>query len=121
MKLFDKMKEIESKAAPIEKWIGTANIPFYGYLQKPRPSLSKHEGSEHSERMLHYDDLMFILAARRNMPKLLQALDIAMEALNHFNYDCIMGWETESQCDPKCSNCLVKRSIKQIEVLNEDS
>lgn len=106
MKLFDKMKEIESKAAPIEKWTGTANIPFYGHLDQPRPSLSKHEGTDRGKGMLHCDDLKFILASRIAVPKLLQALEIAMEALDAYSYD---GSVSE----------VAREAVRKIEELNE--
>ena len=85
MKLFKKTRERLEKAAPIENWTGCMNYPFDGYLDKPRPSLSKHEGTKRAERSLHCDDLIFILTARRDMPKLLQALDIAIDTLENLS------------------------------------
>jgi hypothetical protein len=114
MKLFDKMKEIESKAAPIEKWTGSMNYPFYGDLDKPRPSLSKHEGTEHDQRMLHCDDLSFILVSRRTVPKLLKALDIATNALYAIS-------EIDDTGTGDYIESLVSESLEKIEELNEES
>jgi hypothetical protein len=120
MKLFDKMKEIESKAAPIENWTGTANIPFYGVLDKPRPSLSKHEESESFKNVLHCDDLYFILVARRAVPKLLKALDIAINSFNKirkenekFSETAIMDWDEIQN--------IATYSLRYIGELNEES
>jgi hypothetical protein len=87
MKLFDQIKLRLFNSAPVEKWTGSMNYPFNGHLDKPRHSLSKHEGTERGEGMLHCDDLIFILSARRDIPKLLEALDIAIEALKSNIFD----------------------------------
>lgn len=100
------MKEIEAKAAPIEKWTGSMNYPFNGYLNQPRQSLSKHEGTKRGEGMLHCDDLYFILVSRRAIPKLLEALDIAKVALHKLG----RRYGTEH----------INEYLKQIEELNED-
>jgi hypothetical protein len=119
MKLFDKMKEIESKAAPIEKWTGSMNYPFYGHLDQPQPSLSKHEDTKRGEGMLHCDDLVFILTARRVVPKLLEALDIAMECLNEISGK--YGTTTQKGFEYKIDENSAKESLKKIETLNEES
>jgi hypothetical protein len=63
------------KAAPEDKWTGTANIPFYVVLEKPRPSLSKHEGTKRGADMWHYDDGIFVACAKRDMGKLINHID----------------------------------------------
>jgi hypothetical protein len=113
MKLFKKTRERLEKAAPIEKWTGSMNYPFDGYLDKPRPSLSKHEGTKRGERSLHCDDLVWILTARRDMPKLLQALDIAIEALARVKHEA----NDSSSVDLEI---ISDEALKKIEAINEE-
>ncbi len=105
MKLFDQIKLRLSKSAPVEKWTGSMNYPFYGHLDQPRPSLSKHNYKE----MLHCDDLIFILTARSVVPKLLEALDIAIETLDGLS-------------DSRGTAAVIaEESLKKIEAINEES
>jgi hypothetical protein len=119
MKLFDKMHEVEAKAAPIEKWTGSMNYPFNGHLDQPRPSLSKHEGTERGRGMLHCDDLIFILTARRVIPKLLKALDIATSAFNKIREENEKYAET-SVMDWDEVQSIATYSLRYIGELNED-
>lgn len=99
MKLFQKTRERLAKAAPVEQWTGSMNYPFNGQLNQPRQSLSKHEGTKRGEGMLHCDDLVWILTARRDMPKLLEALDIAMEALTLYATSIDHSYNNHPACD----------------------
>lgn len=72
---FDNIKKYWEKAAPEDKWGGSCNYPFYVVLNKPRPSLSKHEGTKRSENMWHMDDGIFIVGAKKNMGQLIDFLN----------------------------------------------
>lgn len=74
---FDNIKKYWEKAAPEDKWGGSSNHPFYVILDKPRPSLSKHEGTPRGENMWHMDDGIFIVGAKKNMGQLIEFLNTA--------------------------------------------
>lgn len=68
------MREIANKATPAP-WTGGANIPFYAYLNKPAPSLSKHEGTARGRHLWRIEDVTFVVAAREIMLELLDYVD----------------------------------------------
>lgn len=70
-----RLKKVCEDATPEDKWTGTGNYPFYVILEKPAPSLSKHEGTPRAARMWRYQDGAFILEARRAMPKLIEEVE----------------------------------------------
>lgn len=115
MKLFPKIRERLAKAASVENWTGSMNYPFNGYLDQPRQSLSKHEGTERGKGMLHCDDLVFILTARRDIPKLLEALDIAVEALQSAHENACQCCNSKGDVHIHC-----KKAITKIETINEE-
>ena len=64
------LKRIEGMLANVKlPFTGTANIPFYVQLEKPRPSMSKHD----SKRPDYWDmdDGYYILACANYMPEIL--------------------------------------------------
>lgn len=72
------LRELESKASK-GPWTAVANIPFYAVLNKPSPSLSKHD----SERPEYWniDDVKFVLQARNELSRLLDLLERAVNEI----------------------------------------
>lgn len=70
-----KIREIQerlNKVLPTWTAFG-GNIPFYVDVQKPRPSLSKHDNERPT--YWHYDDGAFVAAAPYDMQFLLEILE----------------------------------------------
>ena len=66
--LIDKLIKLNNEAAP-SPWYGNANIPFNASIDKPRPSLSKHDS-----KCPHYwrvEDVALVLELRNNLDQLL--------------------------------------------------
>ena len=57
--------------------VGHVNYPFSGYIEKPRPSLSKHD-RERPHSNWHVDDVNFLCSAYPDIELLLQAVGIAV-------------------------------------------
>ena len=84
-----RLKEYEQKATPKEKWEGYSNTPFYAVLEKPAPSLSKHD----YERP-HYwrcEDVNYVLFTRHQMAKLLEVVEKQNKALQFASTDNYEG------------------------------
>lgn len=76
-----KIKDIIEKASPVENWGPyTANIPFYAIVNKPSPSLSKHD-LERSEYW-KVEDAVFVAMARRELPKLIDDMEVAFRIIS---------------------------------------
>lgn len=66
------IKELEKNATP-GPWTGQANYPFYACIDKPAPSLSKHD----AERPNYWriEDVKFVVTARTEVPMLIEKLE----------------------------------------------
>lgn len=70
----DIQKTIEKLEESLKKvtlpFTGSENYPFYVSLDKPRPSLSKHDGK--CANYWHIDDGYYMLRCVNEMPKILE-------------------------------------------------
>ena len=73
-KLETYLKEVSERAeaATPGPWVAYANMPFNVDLQKPRPSLSKHDAVKPT--YWHPHDALFVLHARTDIPTLLKII-----------------------------------------------
>ncbi len=76
------LRKLIEEATPLEKWEGSGNYPFYVHIQKPAPSLSKHEGTARGENMWRYQDGSYLLAAVHALPKALDKIQELQEAFD---------------------------------------
>lgn len=80
----EKIKELEElceKATP-GPWTGSSNIPFYSILDKPSPSLSKHDTPY--SRHWRIADVEFVVVARNSFPEALKDLKQAYKEIEVF-------------------------------------
>lgn len=110
MKLFKELREAIEKAAPKEDWKGSMNYPFDIVIEPPRSSLSKHWGTVRGQRQWHCDDGLFILRARHEVPKLLEAFDVAMDSLNKICYGPIAYDDVQGKAN---------ETLQKIKAINE--
>ena len=91
-----RLEEIEASLAATSPapWSGSVNIPFYGTLDKPGPSLSKHD----SERSNYWkvEDVEFVLSARNGDMQYLidevKRLQLENESLHDKIQDLILDY-----------------------------
>lgn len=91
MDKLQKIKEITNNATPVEKWCFGANVPFYVDVQKPAPSMSKHDDKRPT--YWRYEDGLFVGMARHEMPNLISSLELAIETLEKLvesDYDSVL-------------------------------
>ena len=76
-------QKIERLTALLKKvhlpWTGGANVPFYVEVTKPRPSMSKHDGTRPT--YWGYDDGEYLYCAVNDVPALLARITTLEEAL----------------------------------------
>lgn len=111
MKKLKDIKDRWEKAAPKEKWIGHCNYPFYVILNKPRPSLSKHEGTNRGDNMWHMDDGLFIANAKSDMEELFRII----EQLEKFKHDVMWHFSTSFFLDNKTRDESLKKCINDFD------
>lgn len=70
--LINFLKEKDKKAHPAP-WSGSANYPFYACIDKPRPSLSKHDQERPQYMMIEDVDLLLFL--RNNVSHIIKFLE----------------------------------------------
>jgi len=67
----DILKLIELKLRKVQlPWTASTNVPFYADIRKPRPSLSKHDGTRPS--YWHINDAEYMLLCVNEMPAILE-------------------------------------------------
>lgn len=69
--LLEQLEKLESEATPAP-WTGTGNIPFYAFLDKPAPSLSKHDTPTSPHWRIA--DVELVLFVRNNLKDIIEAL-----------------------------------------------
>lgn len=74
-----KLKDICFKATPGPWGPYRANVPFYAEVNKPSPSLSKHDHERPSYWRI--EDAIFIAAASENMLPLINKIESLVSAL----------------------------------------
>lgn len=77
------LEEIEERfnKSTQKRWTGGMNYPFYGYVDKPSPSLSKHDSTQ-----FHYwkpEDVEFVLwAHNHDVPEMIKEIKRLRNSLN---------------------------------------
>jgi hypothetical protein len=105
MKRLKEIKERTIKAS--DGWKGYSNYPFDVVLERPRPSLSKHDSEKDDRIRLHVDDAIFIVSAKPDMLYLLEEI----EKLNQFKHDVMWHFSTSFFYDDKTRCDSIKNLI----------
>jgi len=95
MNKLDEFKALVSKAT-VAPWSGSVNTPFYGVLEKPAPSLSKHDHTRPHYWREH--DVRFVLRARNGgMEWLIKRVEELSDALCDISRQADIPQETKEK------------------------
>ena len=72
----NELEEDEKKATPAP-WTGGSNRPFHANIDKPAPSLSKHDRKRPD--YWRYEDVVVALKARNNLKELIRLAKLGLE------------------------------------------
>lgn len=84
-KLLSELEQARLEATQTE-WTGTSNIPFYATLNKPAPSLSKHDTPNSPHWKI--EDVKFVLLSVNHIIDLIKAARVIKSSLESAHFVC---------------------------------
>jgi len=112
--ILEEAKEL-CDAATEGPWSVSANLPFYGIVEKPKPSLSKHDAEEPT--FWAVDDAKFHTVSRTLMPRLIKALEVAIECIEQTDKcSCDEAYKSRDLLDLNCEYCTLSIESYQDEI-----